>query len=105
MLIWAVLRPQLRRRHRTPTCSVSARGGVLNEGIPTRRGDTMSVSRLLCAIALLLSCAGAFAAANDGTLTRKKAKTPMTAIHAGMTMSEMGSGVVVFADNPQAGEG
>jgi len=65
----------------------------------------MSVSRLLCAIALLLSCAGAFAAANDGTLTRKKAKTSMTAIHAGMTMSEMGSGVVVFADNPQAGEG
>jgi hypothetical protein len=53
---------------------------------------------------LLFACAGAFADDADGTLTRQKQKTPMTAVYAGMTMTELGSGVVVFTDRPQASE-
>lgn len=53
---------------------------------------------------MLLACASAFAAEAEGTLTRKKVKTPMTAVYAGMTITELGSGVVVFTDRPQASE-
>lgn len=65
----------------------------------------MNGCRLALALALLLTCGGVFAADNDGTLTRKTAKTPMIAVHAGMTMSEMGSGVVVFTDSAAASDG
>lgn len=65
----------------------------------------MNACRPVLALVLLLTGAGAAAADNDGTLTRRKATTAMTAVHAGMTMSEMGSGVVVFTDNAAAIEG
>jgi len=68
-----------------------------------RRGDP--VKQFALAGLLLLSCAAAFGAGNDGTLTRKKTKSPMIAVHAGMTMSELGSGVVVFADTAAAADG
>ena len=48
------------------------------------------------ALALLMAAANAFADGNSGTLTQKREIVSMTAVYAGMTLSEMGSGVVVF---------
>lgn len=61
----------------------------------------MESGKLVSTCVLLLASGGAWA---DGTLTRKGAKTPMTAVYAGLTITEMGSGVVVFTDKAQLAE-
>lgn len=58
--------------------------------------------RLGILMALALAAANAFADGNSGTLTQKREIVSMTAVYAGMTLSEMGSGVVVFTDIPDA---
>ncbi len=62
----------------------------------------MSIFRLAIAFVLLTTAANAFADGNNGTLTRKREVISMTAVYAGMTLSELGSGVVVFTDIPDA---
>ncbi|MEP6939091.1 MAG: hypothetical protein ABI846_04960 [Rudaea sp.] len=58
--------------------------------------------RFATMVVLLVLCAHALAADNHGSFTRKREQLSMTAVYAGMTISELGSGVVVFTDTPDA---
>lgn len=62
----------------------------------------MTIRKFAVALALLTTCTNVFADGNMGSFARKRQITPMTAVYAGMTLSELGSGVVVFADTPDA---
>jgi len=58
----------------------------------------MRIFKLMWVLAWLTSCVSSFAEGNSGTFTNKRQITSMTAVCAGMTLSEMGSAVVVFTD-------
>lgn len=63
----------------------------------------MTVCKPALAIAFLLASGGALAEGAN-TFTRKGQSLPMTAVYAEATLSELGSGIVLFTDKPEAAQ-